>query len=103
MLPIEFEIRTLRIAITLNLDMSATQQGRMQHSNALNEYRQKALSHTEIVQHQKKQWNEEIRTLRIAITLNLDMSATQQGRMQHLNALNEYRQKALLHTEIVQH
>ena len=50
MFPIEFEIKTLRRVGDLSIYLSSTQRDKIQHINALDEYRQKALFHIEIVQ-----------------------------------------------------
>jgi hypothetical protein len=54
LLLIEFEIATLRKTSNLNLYLSFAQKERLQHLNALDEYKKKAFFHTEVVQQKRK-------------------------------------------------
>jgi hypothetical protein len=49
-LPIEFEIKTLRIALQVGLDLSEAQQHRLEQINELDEIRQAAIHQTTLVQ-----------------------------------------------------
>jgi len=48
--PIEFEIKTLRTASTINLDLTMAQKVRLQHLNELDEKRLDAIHQTSMVQ-----------------------------------------------------
>ena len=48
-LPIEFEHKTLRTTLTLDIDLPVTQRERLLHLNSLDEMRKTALEHTELV------------------------------------------------------
>ena len=58
LLSIEFEYNTLRMATQLHLDLSHAQKERLLHFNGLDEFRMKALLHTEIVQLLRKIWHD---------------------------------------------
>lgn len=57
-LPIEFEIKTLRIAMEVGLNITEAQQERITQLHALNKFRLQALQHNELVQNQIKLWND---------------------------------------------
>ena len=50
---IEFEMKTLRIALQVGLDLSEAQQHRLEQINELDEIRQAAIHQTAFVQHVK--------------------------------------------------
>ena len=50
MLPIEFEHKTLRTALELNISLPTTQEERLLHLNSLDEMRKIALEKVEIIQ-----------------------------------------------------
>eukprot|EP00253_Pinus_taeda_P017273 PITA_17273 len=58
LLSIEFEFNTLRMAAQLDLDLSHAQKERLLQLNGLDEYKLKALLHTEVVQLQRKIWHD---------------------------------------------
>ena len=58
LLSIEFEFNTLRMAAELNIDISNSQKERLLQLNELDEFRMQALLHTEVVQLQRKVWND---------------------------------------------
>ena len=58
MLPIEFEHKTLRIALTLDIDLLTTQRKHLLHLNSLDEMHRTTLEHTELVQKLRKQWHD---------------------------------------------
>ena len=58
-LPIEFEIKTLRISLQVGLDLSEAQQHRLEQINELDEIRQSAIHQTTLVQHQRAKWHDE--------------------------------------------
>ena len=49
MLPIEFEHKTLRTALELNIELLAAQRERLLHLNSLDGMRKATLEHTEII------------------------------------------------------
>ena len=55
MLPIEFEHKTLRTALTLDIDLLAAQRECLLHLNSLDEMCKTTLEHTELVQKPRKQ------------------------------------------------
>jgi hypothetical protein len=57
-LPIEFEIKTLRTALQLGLSLSDAQKERLAQLHSLDELRQEALLHTELVQNQRALWHD---------------------------------------------
>ncbi|XP_057834097.2 uncharacterized protein LOC131044721 [Cryptomeria japonica] len=58
MMPMEFEHKTLRTTIALDMTMSAAQQERLLQLNALDEIRKLALQHKEIIQNQCMKWHD---------------------------------------------
>lgn len=56
--PIEFEIKALRIALELNMDLDEAQKQRLNQLNELDEKRLAALHHTAIVQQQRTKWHD---------------------------------------------
>jgi hypothetical protein len=58
-LPIEFEIKTLRIALQVGLDLSEAQQHRLEQINELDEIRQAAIHQTALIQQQRAKWHDE--------------------------------------------
>ena len=58
--PIEFEIKTLRTAWEMGLDLIEAQAKRLQQINELDEARLLALQHTAIVQQQWAKWHDNL-------------------------------------------
>ena len=58
MLPIEFEHKTLRTTLTLDIDLPAAQRECLLHLNSLDEMRKTTLEHTELVQKLRKHWHD---------------------------------------------
>eukprot|EP00253_Pinus_taeda_P023206 PITA_23206 len=58
LLSIEFEYNTLRMATQLDLDPSSAQKERLFQLNGLDEFRMQVFLHTEVVQLQRKIWND---------------------------------------------
>ena len=58
MLPIEFEHKTLRRTLALDIDLPTTQRECLLHLNSLDEMQKTTLEHTKIVQKQRKQWHD---------------------------------------------
>ena len=58
MLPIEFEHKTLRIALALDIELPVVQREHLLHLNSLDEMRKNSLEHTKIVQKKRKQWHD---------------------------------------------
>ena len=58
MLPIEFEHKTLRMALALDIELPIAQREHLLHLNSLDEMQKVALEHTELVQKQRKQWHD---------------------------------------------
>lgn len=58
LLPIEFELQTLRTALEVGMDITEVQKNRLLQLNELDEIRMEALHNTEIIQHQRKLWHE---------------------------------------------
>jgi hypothetical protein len=58
-LPIEFEIKTLRTTLQVGLDLSEAQQNRLDQINELDEIRQVAIHQTTLVQQQRAMWQDE--------------------------------------------
>jgi hypothetical protein len=58
-LPIEFEIKTLRTALQVGLDLSKSQQHRLDQINELDEIHQAAIQQTALVQQQRAKWHDE--------------------------------------------
>ncbi|XP_059066700.1 uncharacterized protein LOC131857926 [Cryptomeria japonica] len=58
MMPIEFEYKTLRKALQLNMTLSEAQKDHIKQLNALDELRNMAVQHTKIIQHQQAKWHD---------------------------------------------
>ncbi|XP_057856919.1 uncharacterized protein LOC131066224 [Cryptomeria japonica] len=58
MMHVEFEHKTLRIAIALDMILSAAQHDRILQLNALDEIRKSVLQHTETIQNQHMKWHD---------------------------------------------
>lgn len=58
LLPIEFQIKTFRMATQLGVDLSKAQEQRTLHLNELDEVRQDAVQHTILVQEQQAKWHD---------------------------------------------
>ena len=58
MLPIEFEHKTLRTTLKLNIDLPAAQREHLLHLNSLDEMHKSALECTKIIEKQRKQWHD---------------------------------------------
>jgi hypothetical protein len=56
--PVEFEIKTLRTALTANLDLTDAQTARLQQLNELEEKRLDAIQQTTVIQQQRSQWHD---------------------------------------------
>jgi hypothetical protein len=56
--PVEFEIKTLRTSLAVNLDLTDAQTARLQQLNELEEKRLDAIQQTTIIQQQKLQWHD---------------------------------------------
>jgi hypothetical protein len=56
--PVEFEIKTLRTALSANLDLTNAQTARLQQLNELEEKRLDAIQQTTIIQQQRSQWHD---------------------------------------------
>jgi hypothetical protein len=57
-LPIQFEIKTLRIALQVGLDLSEAQQHRLEQINELDEIRQTSIHQTTLIQQHRAKWND---------------------------------------------
>ena len=57
-MPIEFEHKTLRTTLELNIALHVVQKDRILHLNELDEWRKSALHNMEIIQSQRKQWHD---------------------------------------------
>ena len=57
-MPIEFEHKTLKKTLELNIALHAVQKDRILHLNELDEWRKLALHNTAIIQSQRKQWHD---------------------------------------------
>ena len=57
-MPIEFEHKTLRTALELDITLPAAQQDRILHLNELDEWRKLALHNIELIHNQRKQWHD---------------------------------------------
>lgn len=64
-MPIEFEHKTLRIALQLGIDLPAAQQDRILHLNELDEWWKSALHNTKLIQCQQKQWHDKFIKYRV--------------------------------------
>lgn len=58
MIPIEFEHKTMRMISQLDLDITKAQKEILHQLNQLDELRQEALIHTELIQRQRKGWHD---------------------------------------------
>ena len=58
-LPIEIEIKTLRTAFQLGMDLSQAQHSCLQQFNELDELRLDTIEHTTIVQQQRTKWHDQ--------------------------------------------
>jgi len=58
MFPIEFQIRTFKMAIQLGLDLSEAQKHRLEQLNELDEVRQDVVQRIGIVQQQRAKWHD---------------------------------------------
>ena len=58
MLPIEFEHKTLRAALALDIELPIAQREHLLHLNSLDEMWKTTLEHTKIIQKQRKQWHD---------------------------------------------
>eukprot|EP00253_Pinus_taeda_P032239 PITA_32239 len=58
LLPIEFQVKTFKMAVQLGMDLSKAQKHRMEQLNELDEIRQEAILRTDLVQHQKARWHD---------------------------------------------
>ncbi|XP_057863669.2 uncharacterized protein LOC131071739 [Cryptomeria japonica] len=58
MMLVEFEPKTLRTTISLDMTLSAAQEERLLQLNALDEIRKSTLQHTESVQNQRMKWHD---------------------------------------------
>ena len=58
MLPIEFEHKTLRIALELDIELPVAQRERLLHLNSLDEVCRDALECTEIIKKKRKEWHD---------------------------------------------
>jgi hypothetical protein len=56
--PVEFEIKTLRTALSANLDLTDAQTARLQQLNELEEKRLDAIQQTTVIQQQISQWHD---------------------------------------------
>ena len=58
MLPIEFEHKTLRTTLELNIELPTAQREQLMHLNSLDEMHKATLECTKIIQKQRKQWHD---------------------------------------------
>ena len=58
--PIEFEIKTLRTASAVNLDLTMAQKARLQQLNELDEKCLDAIHQTSVIQQQRKKWHDQV-------------------------------------------
>ncbi|XP_057865396.2 uncharacterized protein LOC131073050 [Cryptomeria japonica] len=58
MMPMEFDHKTLRTAIALDMTLSATQQERLLQLSALDKIKKSALQHIETIQNQRMKWHD---------------------------------------------
>ena len=56
--PMEFEIKTLRTALAVNLDLTDAQTARLQQLNELEEKRLNTIQQTTIIQQQRSKWHD---------------------------------------------
>ncbi|XP_057862521.1 uncharacterized protein LOC131070878 [Cryptomeria japonica] len=64
MMSIEFEHKTLRTALQLNMNLFGAQRARFMQLNALDEVRKMSLQHIEVVQNQRTRWHDKYITER---------------------------------------
>eukprot|EP00253_Pinus_taeda_P008357 PITA_08357 len=58
LLPIEFQVKTFKMAIQLGMDLSEAQKHRMEQLNELDEIGQEAILRTDLVQYQSAKWHD---------------------------------------------
>eukprot|EP00253_Pinus_taeda_P005451 PITA_05451 len=58
LLPIEFQVKTFKMAVQLGMNLSEAQKHRMEQLNQLDEIRQDAILRTDLVQHQRAKWHD---------------------------------------------
>eukprot|EP00253_Pinus_taeda_P005775 PITA_05775 len=58
MLPIEFQVKTFKMAVQLGMDLSEAQKHRMKQLNELDESRQEAILRNDLVQYQRAKWHD---------------------------------------------
>eukprot|EP00253_Pinus_taeda_P001793 PITA_01793 len=58
LLPIEFQVKTFKIAVQLGMNLSEAQKHRMEQLNELDEIRQDEILRTDLVQHQRAKWHD---------------------------------------------
>ena len=58
LLPIEFQVKTFKMAVQLGMNLSEAQKHRMEQLNKLDEIRQEAILKTDLVQHQRAKWHD---------------------------------------------
>ena len=58
LLPIEFQVKTFKMAVQLGIDLSEAQKHRMEQLNELDEIRQDAILRTDLVQYQRTKWHD---------------------------------------------
>eukprot|EP00253_Pinus_taeda_P032423 PITA_32423 len=58
LLPIEFQVKTFKMAVQLGMDLSEAQKHRLEQLNELDEIRQEAIQRTDLVQHQRAKWHD---------------------------------------------
>eukprot|EP00253_Pinus_taeda_P006934 PITA_06934 len=58
LLPIEFGVKTFKMAVQLGMDLSEAQKYRMEQLNELDEIRQEAILRTDLVQYQRAKWHD---------------------------------------------
>ena len=58
LLPIEFQIKTFRTATKIGMNLSEAQQQWLNQINELDEMRQDALQHTNMVHQQRARWHD---------------------------------------------
>ena len=58
LLPIEFQVKSFRMAIQLGLNLDEVQKQRLMQLNELDEIRQDAFQHTILVQNQRSKWHD---------------------------------------------
>eukprot|EP00253_Pinus_taeda_P036071 PITA_36071 len=57
LLPIEFQVKTFKMAVQLGMDLSEAQKHRMEQLNELDEIKQEENLRTDLVQHQRAKWH----------------------------------------------